>query len=69
MAEAGEPGGALDALLRWERSGGAWRVLVRTDSLVTLGLYTCDAGTKMDEVSARPEVLDGFLAGRTSSEE
>ena len=69
MAESEGSVGALEAVLRWERSGGAWRVLLRTEALVTVALLTCDAATQMGEVSAAPGELDGFLAGRTSSED
>ncbi|GID96219.1 hypothetical protein ACFQFC_38820 [Amorphoplanes digitatis] len=50
---------ALTRLLRWEESGGNWRVLVRTPDAVELALLTCDAGEEVDRLlTADPAVLD-----------
>lgn len=59
----------VERLLRWERSGGVWRVLQRSEVQVTVGLFTCDGGAEMDRLSAAREHLDAFLAGRTASDE
>lgn len=59
----------LDQLVRWEESGGHWRVLQRTATEVTVGLFTCDGGTEMSRLTAPGVELDGFLAGRSSSED
>ncbi|MET8152801.1 hypothetical protein ACIBSW_09320 [Actinoplanes sp. NPDC049668] len=58
---------ALTRLLRWEESGGNWRVLVRTPDAVELALLTCDAGEEVDRLlTADPAVLE-HLGDRTSS--
>lgn len=46
-----DPSRELDRLLRWERSGGTWRVLPgRGDRLVVV-LETCDGGEEMDRLA------------------
>lgn len=50
---------ALARLRRWEESGAAWRVIVRTPDSVELALLTCDAGEEVDRLrSADPALLD-----------
>jgi hypothetical protein len=47
----------LDALLRWERSGGTWRVVGRRPGWVHLALLTCDGGDQMAVLSTQePDV-------------
>lgn len=61
----------VEALRRWEDSGGHWRVL-STDHdghSVVFGLFTCDGGELMSQVSgSRTEALETFLAGRARSD-
>lgn len=61
--------GAIEQLVRWEASGGHWRVVSRTPTELVVGLYTCDGGTEMGRVVAPPAELDGFLAGREASDD
>jgi hypothetical protein len=52
------PPDALTALLRWEESGGRWRVVARTRSEAVIALLTCDAGEEVDRLtSSAPELL------------
>ena len=60
---------ALTRLLRWEESGAAWRVLVRTPDAVELSLLTCDAGEEVDRLlTADPAVL-AHIGDRSRSEQ
>jgi hypothetical protein len=57
---AGHPD--LRRLLRWEESGGTWKVAVRRRDNVTLTLTTCDGGEAMDAItSSDPELLAHVL--------
>jgi hypothetical protein len=62
---------ALAVLRRWEESGGAWRVVLRTAARIELELLTCDAGEVMQRLSAAPPgaAFDDHLAGRNASDE
>jgi uncharacterized protein len=60
---------AATVLRRWEDAGGVWRVLGRTRSAVTVGLYRCDGGEEIDRLVADDPRLTQFLAGRLSSED
>lgn len=61
-----EPGGPgptatpdLERLLRWEESGGGWRVAGVGRGHLTLSLVTCDGGEEMGVLStADPRVLE-----------
>lgn len=61
----------LDRLLRWEDSGGTWRVAARRrvgpdggGDEVTLSLLTCDGGEEMDALtSSDPELLAYVRSG------
>ena len=65
--ESDPPGGLVEVLTRWERSGGHWRVLNVDDDWIDIGLLTC-GGEQMSRVSgARTSVLRSFLSGRGSS--
>jgi len=55
---------ALAALRRWELFGGRWRVLSRTDRVVTLGLFTCDGGQEMSRVKATRGDFEAFVDAR-----
>lgn len=66
--EADPPGGLVEVLTRWERSGGHWQVLNVDDDWIDIGLFRCDGGEQMSRVSgARTSVLRSFLSGRRSS--
>jgi hypothetical protein len=57
------------ALSRWEASGAGWRVARRTTDRVVVELLTCDGLDVAGMIEARPAELDGYLAGRRSSED
>ena len=59
----------VDVLRRWERSGGHWRVLSRSDTSVVLGLFSCDGGEEMHRLTAASGDLDTLLSGRTRSDD
>jgi hypothetical protein len=62
--------GAVDHvadLVRWERSGAVWRVLGRSASGLTIGLFSCDGGEQMDQVTSHDPKLLGYVGDRASS--
>jgi hypothetical protein len=59
---------ALALLSRWELFGGRWRVLARTEEVVTLGLFTCDGGQEMSQVTSTKAQFDAFLDNRVLSD-
>jgi hypothetical protein len=59
---------ALAELRRWELFGGRWQVLARTESLVTLGLLTCDGGQEMSRMTLTGAAFDAFLDARTGND-
>lgn len=66
--ESGPPGGLVEVLARWERSGGHWQVVHATEDWVSIALLTCDGGEEMSRLrGARTSVLHDYLRGRTSS--
>lgn len=49
----------LERLMRWEESGGGWRVAGVAQGRLTLSLVTCDGGEEMGVLTtADPQVLD-----------
>ena len=60
--------GAVALLRRWELFGGRWRVLERTEGVVTLGLFTCDGGQEMSRATAMSADFDALLDGRRCSD-
>jgi hypothetical protein len=54
----------VDALRRWALFGGRWQVLTRSESVVTIGLFTCDGGQEMSRLTAMRSDFDAFLASR-----
>ncbi|MFC7402819.1 hypothetical protein [Citricoccus sp. GCM10030269] len=48
----------LQRLLRWEESGGTWRVKHVRRSSLSVALLTCDGGEEMDVItSSDPRLL------------
>ncbi len=67
-SESQPPGGLVEVLTRWERSGGHWQVLSSKDDWIDIGLFSCDGLEQMSHVSgARTAVLHDYLADRDSS--
>lgn len=42
---------ARTALDRWIASGGHWDVVAENGDLLTVGLFTCDGGEEMEQVT------------------
>ena len=59
----------VDQLLRWEESGGVWRVLARAGASLTVGLFTCDGGEEMSRLSSADTEVLAFVGDRMSSED
>jgi hypothetical protein len=58
----------LERLLRWEKSGGTWRVRGGTGSL-TVALCRCDGGEEVDRFASTDPALLRYVGVRRSSEE
>jgi hypothetical protein len=59
----------VGTLLRWQESGGAWRVLHRHPTTVTVALLRCDAGEEVDRISSGHRTWLAYLADRDSNED
>lgn len=60
----------VEALRRWEGSGGTWRVAVRTPAWLTVELLTCDGGEVMEHLTAPSGgELDAYVAGRGDADD
>jgi hypothetical protein len=60
----------MHVLMRWEASGGRWRVLEERDGWLTVGLYPLDGGEVVTQVTgARTSVLETYLATRSGQDE
>jgi len=58
----------IGTLVRWQESGGVWRVRDRNPAMITVALLRCDAGEVVDQVSSgKPEWLD-YLRDRDFSD-
>jgi hypothetical protein len=59
----------MHVLMRWEASGGRWRVLEERDGWLTVGLYPLDGGEVVTQVTgARTSVLETYLARSAQDE-
>jgi hypothetical protein len=58
------PGPDLDRLLRWEDSGGGWRVAAVGNGSVTLSLVTCDGGEEMAVLTSTESALLDHVGDR-----
>ncbi|GAA4769859.1 hypothetical protein [Citricoccus nitrophenolicus] len=71
-----EPHSDLDRLLRWQESGGTWRVAARrrlttqepAGEEVVLSLLTCDGGEEMDVFRSSDPALLAYLHTGESGE-
>ncbi|BAK36286.1 hypothetical protein MLP_32720 [Microlunatus phosphovorus NM-1] len=62
----------LDQLLRWESSGGTWRVAGRTppvSSTLVISLCRCDGGEEMDRLTTSEPAVLAYVGRRESSED
>ena len=60
---------ALSDLLRWQDSGGLWRVVARTPGGLEIALLTCSGGEEMARLVTRDREVLEFVGGRWSSED
>jgi hypothetical protein len=54
----------LARLLRWEDSGGGWRVAAVGNGSVTLSLVTCDGGEEMGVLTSTETAVLDHVGGR-----
>lgn len=66
MNEAPDP---TATLRRWEDSGAIWRVLARTTTRVTIGLFECTGGQEVDRFTSTDPALLRFIGDRWSNED
>ena len=62
----------LDQLLRWESSGGTWRVVGRTPPVVStlvISLCRCDGGEEMDRLTTGESTVLAYVGRRETSED
>jgi len=59
----------IAVLSRWEAAGAVWRVVARDGNAVTIALCQCDGGEEVGRLTSTDPRLDGFLAGRTRSDD
>ncbi|MEV5646639.1 hypothetical protein AB0L57_00175 [Nocardia sp. NPDC052254] len=56
-------------LIRWQDSGGVWRVLSRHGDDLTVGLFECTGGAQVGRIVSADPALRALVAGRSGSEE
>lgn len=54
----------LARLLRWEDSGGGWRVAAVGNGSLTLSLVTCDGGEEMEVLTSTEPAVRDHVGGR-----
>ncbi len=59
----------IAVLSRWEAAGAVWRVVARDGNAVTIALCQCDGGEEVGRLRSTDPRLDGYLAGRTRSDD
>ena len=59
----------VGTLQRWQDAGAVWRVLLRHDDAVTVGLFRCDGGEEVERLTSDDPALLRFVAGRESSDD
>jgi len=59
----------IAVLSRWEAAGALWRVVARDGDAVTIALCQCDGGEEVGRLTSTDPRLDGYLAGRTRSDD
>jgi hypothetical protein len=63
------PDDPVEAVRRWEWSGGVWRVLADDGDTLTVGLFQCTGGELMQRVVSADPRLRATLGRRLSSED
>jgi hypothetical protein len=59
----------VSALVRWQQSGGTWRVVGRRPDRVTVALLRCDGGEEVDRLDSSDPLWLEHLRGREGSED
>ena len=59
----------VEALRRWEDSGGVWRVVAASATRVTVALLRCDGGEEVERLTTSDARTLTFIAGRAGSDE
>ena len=49
------PDDPVDILQRWELAGGVWRIIGRRAHELTIGLFQCDGGERVDVIRSGDE--------------
>ncbi|BBZ53159.1 hypothetical protein [Mycolicibacterium phocaicum] len=60
------PDDPVDILQRWELAGGVWRIIGRGHEL-TIGLFQCDGGERVDVIRSGDAALHAFVGDRESN--
>jgi hypothetical protein len=59
----------LEALRRWQDSGGTWRVVARGAGGLDIVLLTCTGDEEMGRITSADPELAAFVGARDSSED
>jgi hypothetical protein len=54
-------------LQRWEHAGGVWRVIGRRAHELTIGLFQCDGGERVDVIRSDDAALLAFVGDRETN--
>lgn len=54
-------------LIRWQDSGGVWRVLGRRGDYLTIGLFECTGGAQVGRIVSADPGLRMFIGDRGGS--
>lgn len=69
MADSTPSDDPVERLLRWERTGGTWRVMARSEaSGISVALDSCD-GEEMERLTSADPRVASLVGARASSEE
>lgn len=58
----------VERLVRWEETGGTWRVVSRGAGSVVISLCRCDGGEEADRFVTDDAALLAYVGDRASSE-
>ncbi len=63
------PADPVADLIRWQDSGGVWRVLGRRGDDLIIGLFECTGGAQVGRIVSADPVLRAFVGPRGGSDE
>lgn len=58
----------LEILERWERAGGTWSVVSRSQARVTVALCRCDGGEEVDRLTSSDPAFLAHVAEQSTEE-